>query len=89
VCSSDLDSLAYSGASLGRARLELLPAVDLAVATHRGSDDTVAGVYGALGEYVARHELGVDGPLRESYLHDAADRTAITEIGWPIFRTGR
>jgi DNA-binding transcriptional MerR regulator len=84
-----VESLEFAGESLGRARLELLPAVDLAVATHRGSDDIIAGVYGALGDYVARHELGIEGPLRESYLGESADGTAITEIGWPIFRTGR
>ncbi|WP_120338804.1 MerR family transcriptional regulator [Cryobacterium soli] len=74
---------------LGRARLELLPAVDLAVATHHGTDDTIAQVYGALGEYVTARELGIDGPIRETYLDETADGVATTEIGWPIFRTGR
>ena len=74
---------------LGRARLELLPPVDLAVATHHGTDDTIAQVYGALGAYVTAHELGVDGPIRETYLDEAAGGLATTEIGWPIFRTAR
>jgi DNA-binding transcriptional MerR regulator len=72
-----------------RARIELLPAVDLAVATHRGSDDTILQVYGALGDYVTRHELSIDGPIRESYLEEPVDGMGSTEIGWPIFRTGR
>ncbi len=76
---------------VGRPRAEVLPAVDLAVATHRGSDETMAQTYGALGDYVTRHELSVDGPLREAYLQDAAaDGTgAVTEVGWPIFRAAR
>lgn len=74
----------------GRARAEMLPAVDLAVATHRGSDATVPQVYGALGAHVARHELSVEGPVRETYLQrEAAGHEAVTEIGWPIFRTAR
>ena len=68
----------------GRARAEILPAVDLAVATHRGPDETIRQTYGALGAYVAEHEIGVGGSIRENYLTDV-----VTEIGWPIFRTGR
>ncbi|MEP7765178.1 MerR family transcriptional regulator [Sanguibacter sp. 25GB23B1] len=74
----------------GRARAETLQAVDLAVATHRGRDATVPQVYGALGAHVARHELGIEGPVRETYLqYEAAGSEAVTEIGWPIFRTVR
>ena len=83
-------SLVGLPASVGRARIETLPAVDLAVATHRGTDDTIGQVYAALAEYVAQHELGIDGPLRESYLPGSRDDDiAVTEIGWPIFRTTR
>lgn len=82
-------SLEVPREQLGRARLDLLPPVDLAVATHHGTDDTIAQVYGALGEYVTAHELGIDGPIRETYLDSPADGPATTEIGWPIFRTGR
>lgn len=76
---------------VGRAELEVLPAVDLAVATHRGPDETMAQTYGALGDHVARHELSVEGPIREAYLVEpAADGTgAVTEVGWPIFRAAR
>lgn len=77
--------------AVGRVQVDTLPAVDLAVATHRGADDTIGEVYAALGEYVARHALGVDGPIREFYLQrqSADGGAAVTEIGWPIFRTGR
>jgi DNA-binding transcriptional MerR regulator len=43
-----------------------LPAVELAVAVHDGPDETVPRVYAALGEHVARHELGTDAPVRET-----------------------
>ena len=36
-----------------------------------------------------RHEIGVDGPLREHYLRGRDtddDSDWVTEIGWPIFR---
>ena len=43
-----------------------------------------------LGSYATRHEISVDGPLREYYLRGAdevADEAEWrTEIGWPIFR---
>lgn len=79
-----LPSLDAGGPPTGRARAEILPAVDLAVAVHRGADDTMAQTYGALGAHVVGHELGIDGPIRETYLPDPP----VTEVGWPIFRTG-
>ncbi len=63
----------------GRIRAELLPAVELVVARHEGTDDTVAEVYGALGRHVAEHDVSADGPIRETYIS-----SAVTEIGWPI-----
>jgi DNA-binding transcriptional MerR regulator len=75
----------------GRARPVELPAVELAVAVHRGSHADVDRTYGALGTHVAEHALGVAGPLRETYVVnrlDTADATRWrTQIGWPIFRT--
>ncbi|MFL4475742.1 MerR family transcriptional regulator [Paeniglutamicibacter sp. MACA_103] len=70
----------------GRARAEPLPAIDVAMATHRGSDDTILEVYGALGRYVARHGISVDGPIRETYLEGlpGGSQETVTEIGWPI-----
>lgn len=72
----------------GRLRRETLPAIDVAVLTHRGPDETIAQSYGALGAYIADHEIGLEGPLREAHLDDSADNP-VTEIGWPIFRTAR
>ncbi|MGG7465331.1 MerR family transcriptional regulator [Plantibacter sp. YIM 135347] len=74
-----------------RVRAETLPPVDLAVAVHRGPDETISETYAALGAYVAEHEIGVDGPLRETYLQAPTPDSpgVVTEIGWPIFRTGR
>ncbi|GLY29013.1 MerR family transcriptional regulator [Kineosporia sp. NBRC 101731] len=66
----------------GRLRAELMPAVELAVAVHRGPDETIGEVHAALGEYVARHGIAADGPVREWYL-DTSDE-GVTEIGWPI-----
>jgi DNA-binding transcriptional MerR regulator len=84
-------SLEGTVAPAGRLRVELLPAVDLAVVVHQGPDETMAQSYGALGAYVAEHELGVDGPIRETYLEEPATGSSdvVTEIGWPIFRTAR
>lgn len=75
----------------GRSEIVRLPPVELAVATHRGTDDTVARVYAALGAYVTEHELGVDGPVRETYLEGfpGIDEVSVSEIGWPIFRISR
>lgn len=68
-----------------------LPAVELAVAVSEGPDEEVARVYGALGEYVARRELGVQAPSREAYLEGfpGIDEWTRTEIGWPVFRVSR
>ena len=70
---------------------EVIPGADMAVLTHRGPDETMAQSYGILGAYVATHEISVEGPIRESYLHASTEDppTAATEIGWPIFRTAR
>ena len=47
--------------------------------------------YGALAAYVERHELGVDGAIREYYTvagTDTPDSSAWrTEVGLPIFST--
>ncbi|GIH15603.1 MerR family transcriptional regulator [Rugosimonospora africana] len=68
-----------------------LPAAEFAIATHRGGFDTIDRTYGALGTHVAERELGVDGPIRETYLVTAADTPDETqhrtEVCWPIFQT--
>lgn len=75
---------------VGRAEPVVVPAAELAVVTHYGSLADIDLTYGALGSYAARHELSVDGPLRETYVrdaHDTPDEEAWeTELGWPIFR---
>lgn len=75
----------------GEVQVMQLPAVDLAVTTSRGSDDNVRAVYAALGAHVARHELSIDAPIRESYIAGlpGRDADAVVEIGWPIFRIAR
>ena len=76
--------------AVGRVTPLVIPAAELAVATHRGSLDDIDVTYGGLGSYVTAHEIGVDGPLREYYLageHDTRDQDQWrTEIAWPIFR---
>ncbi len=57
--------------STGRARMLEIPAAELAVAAHKGSLADLDQTYGALGTYVAKREIGVDGPIREHYLVDA------------------
>lgn len=66
----------------GRLRAELLPAVELAVAVHRGPDATIGEVYAALGAHAARHAVSLDGPVREWYLEGPGG--TVTEIGWPV-----
>jgi DNA-binding transcriptional MerR regulator len=86
--------LPCSGAvrAVGRVRPVTIPAAELAVATHRGGPDSVDRTYAALGAHVARHTLGIPGPLREYYLvglRDTADPAQWrTEVGWPVFLTG-
>jgi DNA-binding transcriptional MerR regulator len=78
--------------AIGRvAPLRVAPA-ELAVMLHRGPLGDVDLTYGELGAHVMRHEISVEGPLREYYRVgwlDAADpEDWETEIGWPIFRAG-
>jgi len=74
----------------GRIEAVELPAIDLAVAVHRGPHDDIDVTYGRLGAWVVEHALAVDGPVYETYVvgprdTDAPDRWR-TEIGWPVFR---
>ncbi|MFC5678742.1 MerR family transcriptional regulator [Aeromicrobium endophyticum] len=77
---------------VGRVRPATLPAVELAVAVHRGAHDDIEVTYGELGTWVVDNALAVAGPVREVYLvgpRDTADASAWrTEIGWPVFRVG-
>lgn len=75
----------------GRAVGYEVPAVELAVAVHRGSFSELDQTYGTLGTYVAEREIGVDGPIREYYAVTAADTPDETkhrtEVCWPVFQT--
>ncbi|KAA0081268.1 MerR family transcriptional regulator [Mycolicibacterium sp. P9-64] len=70
-----------------------VPAAELVVVRHHGPHDDVDLAYGALGEYATRHEISVDGPLREYYRRfawDTDDSTQWeTDLCWPIFRSDR
>jgi DNA-binding transcriptional MerR regulator len=76
---------------LGRASIATIPSVELATIVHPGSHTDIDRTYGALGAYVTRHALAVDGPIREYYLvgpSETRDESLWrTEVGWPIFET--
>jgi DNA-binding transcriptional MerR regulator len=78
---------------LGRVHAVDLPARELALTVHRGPHDDIDLTYGALGAHLGDHALVVDGPVHETYLvgpRDDDDPDAWrTEIGWPVFATGR
>jgi effector-binding domain-containing protein len=77
--------------TVGRVVSLIIPGAELAVARHRGSPSDIDLTYGELGAYVIKHEISVDGPLRENYLRGLTETADTgqwdTEIGWPIFRT--
>jgi DNA-binding transcriptional MerR regulator/effector-binding domain-containing protein len=79
-----------SARAVGRVEPLAIPAAELAVMVHHGSLADGDLTYGRLGAHVMRHEISVDGPLREYYVIgflDARDPASWeTEIGWPIFR---
>jgi DNA-binding transcriptional MerR regulator/effector-binding domain-containing protein len=76
---------------VGRVIELVVPPAELAVMRHDGTLDGIDPTYAELGAYVMRHEISIDGPLRENYLrgvmHDADPGTWETEIAWPIFRS--
>ncbi|MFF7632948.1 GyrI-like domain-containing protein [Kitasatospora sp. NPDC008050] len=78
---------------VGRIEAVVVPGAELAVAVavHHGPLQTIDLTYGDLGVHAARHEIGVDGPLREFYLRSGLDVAGehdwVTEVGWPIFRS--
>jgi DNA-binding transcriptional MerR regulator len=75
---------------VGRVRPMMIPAAELAVTRHHGPHDDIDLDYSALGEYATRHEISVEGPLREYYdrfYWDTKDSTQwLTTLCWPIFR---
>jgi effector-binding domain-containing protein len=68
-----------------------VPAAELAVTIHRGDHDDFDRSYGALGRYLADHDLKAEEPVREYYLvgprHTDDAGQWQTEIAWPIART--
>ncbi|MFJ8313602.1 MULTISPECIES: MerR family transcriptional regulator [unclassified Streptomyces] len=76
---------------VGRVTTTVIPPAELATIVHLGSSTEVDRTYGALADYVTRHALAVDGPIREYYLvgpSDTPDESLWqTEVGWPIFQT--
>ena len=76
--------------AVGRVAPLMIPEAELAVIRHEGSPADIDVAYGRLGAYVMKHEIGVDGPVREYYLTgplDTDDQSNWeTDIGWPIFR---
>lgn len=85
--------IARQVAAAGRVQPLEIPPVELAVITHEGPHDGIDREYATLAEYIARHELAVEGAIHEFYpvnRHHTADRALWrTEIGWPIFTTGQ
>ena len=79
--------------TVGRVSPLVVPAAEVAVTVHEGSLANLTDTYGALGVYVAKHALGVVGPVREYYLVDAratSDATQWrTQLAWPIFQTAK
>jgi effector-binding domain-containing protein len=77
--------------AVGRVERLVVPPAELAIMLHRGSLADVDLTYGELGAHVMRHEITVEGPLREHYLTGFLDTDNPgqweTEIGWPIFRS--
>ena len=77
--------------AIGRVQPLVVPPAELAIMLHRGSLADADLTYGELGGHVMRHEISIEGPLREYYLVgflDAEDPDQWeTEIGWPIFRS--
>jgi DNA-binding transcriptional MerR regulator len=75
----------------GRARPLTVPAAELAVTIHHGAHDDFDRSYGALGRYLAEHDLKVEEPVREYYLvgprHTEDAHQWQTEIAWPVART--
>ena len=75
---------------VGRVVPMTIPAAELAVAVHHGSPSDIDLTYGKLGAYVMKHEISVDGPLRENYLRgltETADRLYVQNLhlhvlGW-------
>ena len=77
---------------IGRVSEFTVPGAELVVTRQLGPHDDVDVAYSALGDYATRHEISVDGPLREYYpltfSWDTDDSSRWeTDLCWPIFRS--
>jgi DNA-binding transcriptional MerR regulator len=77
--------------AIGRVTPLLTPPAELAIMLHRGPLEGADLTYGKLAAHAMKHEISIDGPLREYYLLGFLDTEDPdqweTEIGWPIFRS--
>ena len=75
--------------AVGRVQPTVIPAAELVTVTHHGPLAGIDLAYGTLAAYIARHELGVNGAIREYYTVGATETPDSaswqTEIGLPIF----
>jgi DNA-binding transcriptional MerR regulator len=75
---------------VGRVESVTIPAAELAIVSHSGSHNDVDIAYSALGDYATRHEISVEGSLREYYerfFWDTDDSAQwVTALCWPVFR---
>ena len=82
--------VADSPRAVGRGGVRTLPAAEYAIAVHHGSFEDLDQTFGALGGEVAQRAIGVQGPIRESYVvgrFDTPDSTQHrTDVCWPVFR---
>ena len=80
-------------APTGRVVEYTVPAAELVVLPHTGPHDDVDLAYSELGEYATTHEISVEAPLREYYerfFWDTDDSSQwVTDLCWPVFRSGR
>lgn len=76
--------------AVGRVRPATVPAAELVVIRHHGPHDDVDLDYSALGEYATRHEISIEGSLREYYDRFSWDTSDpeewVTTLCWPVFR---
>jgi DNA-binding transcriptional MerR regulator len=74
----------------GRVRPTVVPEAELVVTRYAGPHDDVDLAYSELGDHARRHEISVDGPLREYYHRFFWDTTDSaqweTDLCWPVFR---
>jgi DNA-binding transcriptional MerR regulator len=73
----------------GRVRRTVIPATEAAVAVHHGGGEDIDRTYAALGTVVAERAIGIEGPIREYHVSGLTDDgPPVTEVCWPVFRTG-